>query len=229
MIAETQGLRLYHLMRRAYDDNDVLGQQYKSLSRQSMPINVMANWIRSIAEDIYCATVPQTHIEQWSIYFKSNNYYQGSLLHPDFAEFHEHELAFLWGGVAFWLIECLHMDAANPILQSIEHEGCTKMIGEPYYHFLSDAAMMDTASVRALPQRGSSIAVADLLAGFEHLSVKERREARRVLNDLLPDNEPWHRLLGQMKQKGWFREKTNITINHVDQMIIDNKGKVNHY
>jgi hypothetical protein len=82
----------------------------------------------------------------------------------------------------------------------------------------------------------------DIYKGFELLSVNERRNARKVLNDVLDECGAWRMMCSEMKSRGWFREniyptgETNVITNacyigndaHIDQMTVGDYTSMNH-
>jgi len=114
------------------------GRFYKNLTVDHLPINVLVNWTRTIAEDIMTSVSPVNHVISWSDYFHSKEYksYANSSVHPDIVDFEEHELSYLWGAVYYWL-KCIIVDYDNEdVFKHIEKVAIKKDFLRPYfYHY----------------------------------------------------------------------------------------------
>lgn len=125
------------------------GKFYKNLTVEHLPITVLINWTRTIAEDIISSVSPVNHVASWSDYFHSQEYkyYASSSVHPDLIEFEEHELAYLWGAVYYWL-KCVVVDYNNEeVFNHIETVAIRKDFLRPYfYHYKRLATGMDAIS-----------------------------------------------------------------------------------
>ena len=227
MLRDNDALRLLMVARKAYEGDSPLNSYYTSLSEQRLPMTVLANWSRTIAEDVFCAASPEARVVQWSRYMESKVYAWEMLVHSDFPEYEEHEFSFLWGAVFFWLSVCLGVDVHSPMMEGIVRLGCRKKYTKPFFnHFYLPASEMTAPSfglpsataiheapksfVIASKQDGTSplaIRIDELKEGFLQLSVEERRSARRVLNDLLPGCAAWQMLLRQLRREGCFHEE----------------------
>ena len=112
---------------------------YQRLTEEHLPIVVLINWTRTIVEDLQNAVSPISHAQRWNDFFHSKLYrvYTDSSVHPDFVHvLDDHELAYLWGAVYYWL-KCLSVGFEDlDLLQAIENLACRKMFLRPYfYHF----------------------------------------------------------------------------------------------
>ena len=112
---------------------------YQRLTEEHLPIVVLINWTRTIVEDLQNAVSPISHAQRWNDFFHSKVYrdYSDMSVHPDFVHvLDDHELAYLWGAVYYWL-KCLSEGFENmDLLQAIENIACRKMFLRPYfYHF----------------------------------------------------------------------------------------------
>jgi hypothetical protein len=114
------------------------GRFYKNLTVEHLPINVLVNWTRTIAEDLIASVSPVNHVASWNDYFHSEEYkaYANSSVHPDIVEFEEHELAYIWGAVYYWL-KCIIPNYNNEeVLNYIEKVAIKKEFLRPYfYHY----------------------------------------------------------------------------------------------
>lgn len=114
------------------------GKFYKNLSVDHFPITVLVNWTRTIVEDLYGSVSPINHLKSWSDFFHSKEYKSiaNGSIHPDIIEFEEHELAYLWGAVYYWL-KCILVDFENDeLLKHVEKVAIKKEFLRPYfYHF----------------------------------------------------------------------------------------------
>ena len=125
------------------------GKFYKNLTVEHLPITVLINWTRTIAEDIISSVSPVNHVASWSDYFHSQEYkyYASSSVHPDLIEFEEHELAYLWGAVYYWL-KCVVVDYNNEeVFNHIETVAIRKdFLRSYFYHYKRLATGMDAIS-----------------------------------------------------------------------------------
>lgn len=114
------------------------GRFYKNLTVEHLPINVLVNWTRTIAEDLMTSVSPVNHVKSWSDYFHSKEYkaYANSSVHPDIVDFEEHELTYIWGAVYYWL-KCLISNYNNEeVFNLIEKVAIKKEFLRPYfYHY----------------------------------------------------------------------------------------------
>ena len=136
------------------------GKFYKNLTVEHLPINVLINWTRTIAEDIINSVSPVNHVASWSDYFHSKEYkgcVQASV-HPDLVEFEEHELAYLWGAVYYWLKIIIDYDNEE-VLDHIETVAIQKDFLRPYfYHYkrmaIGEDVIYDSKSGYPLSPKG---------------------------------------------------------------------------
>ena len=114
------------------------GRFYKNLTVEHLPINVLVNWTRTIAEDLISSVSPVNHVISWSDYFHSQEYkdYANSSVHPDMVEFEEYELSYLWGAVYYWLKNNVVNYDNEEVFKHIEHVAIKKEFLRPYfYHY----------------------------------------------------------------------------------------------
>lgn len=135
---DEQAKRLASISHHGYTEKS-FDDYYMRLTEEHLPIVVLLNWTRSIVEDLLNAVSPIGHAQRWNDFFHSQEYkdYSNTSVHPDF--FHvldDHELAYLWGAVYYWL-KCLSEGFDNQdLLQAIENLACRKLFLRPYfYHF----------------------------------------------------------------------------------------------
>ena len=114
------------------------GKFYKNLSVDHFPITVLVNWTRTIVEDLSGSVSPINHLKGWSDYFHSQGYKDiaNGSIHPDIIDFEEHELAYLWGAVYYWL-KCILVNYNNEeLFNHIEKIAIKKDFLRPYfYHY----------------------------------------------------------------------------------------------
>lgn len=238
VFSDTDSNRLAIIALKAYEPESDFSTYYSSLSLVRLPLAELCNWGRSIAEDVYCAELPHVKVQQWETYITSNSYSWRIKSSNNLGDYEEHERAFLWGAVYYWLTVVLRSGNNNLLTQSIVRIGCRKDFARPYFYYLYNAARHNIEAHSALPSQETTmpeseaiISGNELVEGFRQLSVQERRAARRLLNDLLADSVGWRSVLRQMKLMGWFHEPAgkNIVINHVDQLQMGDGNTQNHY
>ncbi len=190
------------------------------LSEDRLPINVMLNWARSVAEDVFAAPIPSIKMDQWNHYWKSKIYTRMTFFHADFPKYEEFEMGCLWGTVYLWLTVFFEKDTDDPLMLKIVQLVSKNKTAIPYFSHLYNAARKLRGENFYLPNNESYftedfshnehnknyISSEDVYNGFEPLSVDERCHARKVLNDLLADCSAWKTMLNEMKARGWFKQ-----------------------
>lgn len=236
LLKDSTSTRLLLEASKGYDKSSPLNDYYASLNDQRLPLTVFVNWARSIAEDVYCSHIPTVRVIQWSRYFESKNYVWFSRWGSDFPEYEEHEMAYLWGAVFYWLGVCIGLETTDAVMDAVARQGCKKHFAKPYFmHFYQPTCANDMPR-HALPSnentedsKADGISRVDILKGFEQMNVTERCNARRLLNDLLPDCQAWKMILREMRLRGWFREQPPINIEKVEQMAMGDGAVLNKY
>lgn len=135
---DEQAKRLASISHHGYTERS-FEDYYMCLTEERLPIVVLLNWTRTIVEDLQNAVTPISHAQRWNNLFHSQVYkdYSNTSVHPDFIHvLKDHELAYLWGAVYYWL-KCLSDGFDNlDLLQAIENLACRKLFLRPYfYHF----------------------------------------------------------------------------------------------
>ena len=217
-------IRILPIVSELYTKNSRFNPYFHRLSEERLPLNVMFNWARSVAEDLFVSPIPSAKLDQWNYYWKSKLYTRMTILHSDFPQYEEHEMGCLWGVVYLWLAVCFEKDINDPLMKRIVQIGCKEKTAIPYFKHLYNAARNYKGEDYFLPsiqnmngvdvtedflfnsQTCTCISPEDIYNGFEPLSVNERCNARKVLNDLLSDCNAWRLMRNEMKQRGWFKE-----------------------
>ena len=215
-------LRLYPILKELYVKGSSFSEYCPRLSEDRMPLNVIMNWARSVSEDLFLAPVPSVKLDQWNHYWKSKLYARVSFFHTEFPKYEEHEMGCIWGMVFLWLAANFDKDLEDPLMKRIMQLGCKEKTAVPYFIHLYNAARKITGEDYYLPsnemgsydqeemfidkQQSKDISPEDIYNGFEFLSVNERCNARRVLNDVLSECIAWKLMCKEMKQRGWFKE-----------------------
>lgn len=246
MTKDANCMRLIPILKELYVKGSSFNAYCARLSEERLPINVMINWARSVSEDIFTAPIPSVKLDQWNLYWKSSLYTRMTFLHSDFPEYEDYEMGCLWGTIYLWLILIFEKDINDPLLQRIAQIACKEKTAVPYFGYLYNAARNIAGKdffLTSMPDVGgfgnnekmycnqvnNSICAEDIYTGFESLSVSERCNARRVLNDLLADCPAWSKMRNEMKKRGWFKEtiyplgETKYTING-DYVLEKNVG-----
>ena len=223
---DAEWMWLYQTIREVYIKNSSFSGYYQRLSEGRIPIHVLANWARSISEDLYVSHIPTEKLDQWQQYFKSEVYTRASPVFDDFPVFEENEMGCLWGAVFFCLSVHYEKDIYDPLMDRITYCGCQLKEGTPYFlHFYNAARNIcgkdfyltsnsnDDESNFPNDNHTDIIADAinsqDVFNGFEALTVNERCRARQVLNDVLSESAAWKSMCREMKRRGWFKEMIN--------------------
>ena len=217
-------MQIYPILKDLYVKGSSFSAFLPRLSEERMPLNVIMNWARSVSEDLFVAPVPAAKLDQWNHYWKSRLYAKVSFFHSEFPIYEEHEMGCIWGVVFMWLIINYDKDIEDPLLKRILQLACKEKTAAPYFmhfynaarrhigqdYYLSYIPQMNIDDVQADTTKdctfSENIKPEDIYCGFEALSVNERCNARRVLNDVLADCKAWKLMRNEMKRRGWFKE-----------------------
>lgn len=216
-------MRLIPVIKELYVKGSSFNAYCSRLSEERLPINVLMNWVRSVSEDLFTAPIPSVKLDQWNHYWKSKIYNRMTFFHSDFPKYEDYEMGCLWGAIYLWLAVCFEKDLNDPLLQRIVQLACKEKTAVPYfahlYHAVRNFQGKDfflTSMTNVVgddmnednnnKQFSNSISAEDIYNGFESLSVSERCNARKVLNDLLADCSAWGMMRNEMKDRGWFKE-----------------------
>ena len=85
--------------------NSRFDSYYQMLSEEHFPLTVLVNCTKSIAEELTDAVSPIHHVKKLDKYFRGGEI-RINVSKPDYVEFEDYELAYLWGAVYYWL-KCL--------------------------------------------------------------------------------------------------------------------------
>lgn len=238
---DEQSRQLLPVLREIYERGSSFNTYLPRLLEERLPMFVVANWARSVAEDVFTAPVPTVKVDQWAHYWKSKLYLRLSFYHPDFPTYSDEEMGCLWGALYLWLAMVFDKELSDPLMRRIMQLACREKISVPYfYHFYNAVREIrgeDYFLYTSTPQDAnrqakeksvpSDVSAEEIFKGFEALSVAERRQARIVLNDLLAESEAWKEICNEMKRRGWFKEDVFRPM-HVDMIAIGDHTVLNH-
>ena len=210
------------ILRELYIKGSGFNSYCQRLSDERLPLNIMVNWARSVAEDLFSSPIPSVKLDQWNHYWNSKLYARVSFFHTDFPRYEEHEMGCLWGAVYIWLAINFEKDINDFLMIKISELGCKEKTAVPYFRFFYDAARKikgkdyyisytpnwynEIEEAFSTENYSENIKPEDIYNGFEFLSVTERRNARKMLNDLLAECMAWKMMCNEMKRRGWFTE-----------------------
>lgn len=233
MVNDVNSARLLPKLSEVYIKDSKFNPYCKRLSEERLPLNVVMNWSRSIAEDLFSAPIPSVKLDQWNHYWKSKMYTQMTIFHSDFPQYEDYEMGCLWGAAFLWLVICFEKDINDDLMKRMMVLACKEKPAAPYFYHFYNAARESCNEGYYLPQtpnpyyansmnstedKGNYIGREDIFNGFEALSVSERCRARQILNDVLDECHAWKSMCKEMKSRGWFKEAispiqdTNINI-----------------
>jgi hypothetical protein len=119
--------------------NPWFAEYYCQLSEDRLPLNMFINWTRSIVEDLLASVNPINHVYGWNNYLHNMDSFS-VLLKPNAIELEDFEVAYLWGGVYYWL-KCFVSGYNNEeLLRRIEEVACQKKYLTPYFMLLKNLA-----------------------------------------------------------------------------------------
>ncbi|MBR2291563.1 MAG: hypothetical protein IJ868_04535 [Prevotella sp.] len=115
------------------------GDYYCNLSEEHLPLNIFVNWTRTIVEDLLSSVNPINHVCGWDNYLRNTDSFNPLLRKGDIY-FENYEIAYLWGGVYYWL-HCLTPGFNNEgLLRQIEEVACRKKYLSPYFLLFKNMA-----------------------------------------------------------------------------------------
>ena len=106
-----------------------LGRYYKPLSDEHLPLFVLLNWTRTVAEDICSAPVAVPRLNEWRRFFSSRSYRWR--LKTEYIKLGDHEWAFLWGAVFYWI--CRTDCSKAGIAGYLEQQACPLLFLQRYF------------------------------------------------------------------------------------------------
>ena len=119
--------------------NSWFDDYYYNLSEEHLPIHVFVNWTRTIVEDLMSSVNPINHVQGWDNYLHNMDSLK-AILQPKSIIFEDYELAYLWGGVYYWL-KCFVTNLNNDdLLHQIEKVACRKKYLTPYFLLFKNMA-----------------------------------------------------------------------------------------
>ena len=109
-------------------------EKYMSaISEDRLPICIVMNWVRSIAEDISEAPLPVLRIEKWHSLMIKSGKSASMFTHIDFIEFEKYEITFIWGCVYRWLEIYSNNLLTKELSNEIIHYAYPKKYLKPYF------------------------------------------------------------------------------------------------
>lgn len=122
---------LANVSQKGYTDSR-FDSYFQMLSEYHFPQIVLVNWTKSIAEELMDAISPIHYVKKLDRYFRSGEV-RLNMSSPDYVEFEDYELSYLWGAVYYWL-KCLTPGFDNQeLLDYIEKIACPKLYLKPYF------------------------------------------------------------------------------------------------
>ena len=112
--------------------NPWFADYYNQLSEDRLPLNMFINWTRSIVEDLLASVNPINHLYGWNNYLHNMDSFK-VLFNPNTIEFDDYEIAYLWGGVYYWLKRFVAGFNNDELLCRIEEVACKKKYLTPYF------------------------------------------------------------------------------------------------
>lgn len=120
--------------------NSWFDEYYGNLSEERLPLHVFVNWTRTIVEDLMASVNPINHVNSWDSFFRHPEPALNKILRQESIIFEDYELAYLWGGVYYWL-KCIVPGFENDsLLRQIETVACHKKYLIPYFRLFKNLA-----------------------------------------------------------------------------------------
>ena len=112
-----------------------LDSYMERIDETHLPLKVLINWTRTIAEDLQESSSPVIRVHSWEKLFQSSAYRDRSEKESDYILFSDIELAYLWGGISFWLRYLTDMLVSDDLNCAIADAFCKKRYLLPYFRF----------------------------------------------------------------------------------------------
>ena len=140
--ADVQAQKMAEICHHGYSDSSY-DDIYERLSEFNFPVMILINWVRSIVDDLTITSFPVNQVIVWNDYLNRSGKSIIHTIHPAFLEFEDHELAYLWGAVYYWL-KCLSDYKNTKVLTIIEEMGMRKKYAQPYFLYFKQLAENDS-------------------------------------------------------------------------------------
>lgn len=136
-----QAQKMAEICHHGYSDSSY-DDVYERLSEFNFPVMILINWARTIVDDLTTTSFPVNQVIVWNDYLNKSGKSIRHTFHPAFLDFEDHELAYLWGAVYYWL-KCLSKDTNRKVLKMIEEMGMHKKYAQPYFLYFKQLAEND--------------------------------------------------------------------------------------
>lgn len=107
-------------------------EYFSNLFEERLPLHVFVNWTRSIVEELMESVNPINHVHGWNNYLHNIDSFD-TILRQECIAFEDYELAYLWGGVYYWLKHYIPNFNNEALLHQIEEVACHKKYLTPYF------------------------------------------------------------------------------------------------
>lgn len=135
---ESFAQEIVKLAEKAYSD-PYFDRRYQRIMDDHLSVKTAINWARSIKDDLLSSSTPITRVQNWDNYLHNNiGYMKLSVFFSHYIDFEEHELAFLWGLVYYWLKFGTEKFDNDSLLENIEKTACKKVYAIPYFMYLKN-------------------------------------------------------------------------------------------
>ena len=121
-----------------YIDSD-FDSYYERLSEDHFPQDVLINWVKTIVDDLEQDIAPAKRVYFWDQYFHSSEY-ANFFLNSDYVNFSEHEMAYLYGAVYYWLKCFSKKNISEDVFKHLEVIASRKNYAKPYFLFFKEMA-----------------------------------------------------------------------------------------
>ena len=131
---DAKAMKMAEICHHGYVDSQY-DYYYNRLSEYHFPILILINWTRTIVDDLVKSSFPVNQVIIWDDYLRRCGDGVLKSIHPAFLEYNDHELAYLWGAVYFWLRNLTEDFCNEELFSNIEKVGTKKTYAKPYFEF----------------------------------------------------------------------------------------------
>ncbi len=114
-------------------------EYYSIVLEERLPLHIFVNWTRSIVEDLMESINPIHNVQGWDNYLHNIDSLD-TILQTECILFEDYELAYLWGGVYYWLKRLTPNFDNERLLLKIEEVACRKKYLTPYFMMFKNMA-----------------------------------------------------------------------------------------
>lgn len=114
-------------------------EYYSILLEERLPLHIFVNWTRSIVEDLMESINPINNVQGWDNYLHNVDSLD-TIFQTECIIFEDYELAYLWGGVYYWLKRLTPNFDNESLLNIIEEVACRKKYLTPYFMMFKNMA-----------------------------------------------------------------------------------------